>query len=167
MIFRKSSLDSRRRLDWVNSFLILLSRLATCRHVSRKCSATISHALLIISANDAKSRGNKKCVGLPCALLLLHEEKHSDVIVRFYFTPISSWVPSQSTHVHAPRPNTANTCRCALSSRTLCGYWSDLSSRNYSRGIFGAPKFMDVSRRRRSSRRYRFFFAVLSISHIT
>lgn len=159
------NIDTTSGLTWLSEFSsdIVISRLAVC-HVSRKCSTTISHALLIISANGAKLRQNKKCVKLLRALLLVARGKtatwsRGSILLR------SPWAPSQSTHVHAPRPNTANTCRCALSSRILCGYWSDLCSRSYSRGIFGAPKFMDVFGRRyggiasTSS-------AVLSISHM-
>lgn len=51
-----------------------------------KCSTTISHALLIISANGVKLRQNKKCVKLLRARCsLLHEEKQRrDREVLFY-----------------------------------------------------------------------------------
>lgn len=44
-----------------------------------------------IRANGAKLRTEQKVrEGCLTPLLLLHEEKHSDVISRFYFTPISA-----------------------------------------------------------------------------
>jgi len=142
------NINATSGLTWLNEFFsdIVISRLAICYHVSRKCSTTISHALLIRERREVKAEQKVRKTASRALLLVARGKtatwSRGSILLR------SLWAPCQSTHVHAPRPNTANTCRCALSSRILCGYWSDLCSRSYSWGIFGAPKFMDVFGRR-------------------
>lgn len=66
------------------------------RHVSRKCSATISHALLIVSAYGAKLRRTKKCVKLPRSLLHGGKTQRRDREVLFY-SDLRGLLPSPRT----------------------------------------------------------------------
>lgn len=106
-----------------NSFLILSLFLSLCdpvTYISRKYLARACHAFRTnASVHSAKFEGDKKA-RKDSFLRVVLEEKHGNVIA-------SSILPRSVAPfaVHArSRSETeyCDTCRCALSSRTLCGY---------------------------------------------